>query len=226
MALTSSSLLSILMTSGVKYMQLDGELVAVPVWLRQVANHYGIPLCDLLDITKLEKYLSKDDLINYVVANKLLSETTFTNGSHLISNAIYPYVETLRPVNLMERVSSTASADSRIDKMLKDIEVNSSVFLNNLADVSDGRADTKMVELLATKLVTQDEPQVELSNYVLDIFEIKDCVFGLSVRPRDNVDLNVELERSLRVLNRQYKYEDVCQTELFRYWCEYFSTGN
>lgn len=214
------------MTSGVKYMQLDGELVAVPVWLRQVANHYGIPLSDLLDITKLEKHLSKNDLINYVTANKLLSEGAFTN-SHLDAGlAIYPFVESLRPVNLMERVSSVSSMDSRIDKMLKDIEVNSSVFLNNLANVSDGRADTKMVELLATKLVTQDEPHIELSNYVLDIFIIEDGVFGLSVRPRDNVELNIELEQALRVLNRQYKYEDVCQTKLFRYWCECFSTGN
>lgn len=201
-------------------MQLDGKLVAVPIWLKQVIKHYGLSFKDLFDISVLEKKLSKDDITNFYICNKLLSLGTFSNYEIVdstIAHKVYPYVNTLKPVNLMECYNIDKD-DVRICKMLNDIDVNATVFLNNVINRAGGKTNIKLLEMLSTKMFTTDANSEQLSNYSLELFIIDEGVYGLSVAPKSYSSVAEHYKDVLRMLCNQYKYEDVCKTQLFESW--------
>lgn len=209
-------------------MRLNGELVAVPVWLIQVVKHYGMAMTDILDLKALNSFLSSDDIKSFYITQNILENSLFSKISINGVTSVQPYKETLKPLNLMTSFLSSVQECEECDvfkSMAHDIKDNAMVFLNEIERTRPGESNTIFFEMLSKNLSNANSG--ELNNYVIELFDITESIYGITLKPKEttSIDEATLLENSMRTLCKHYKYEDVCQTEIFKSWCGKYIAG-
>ena len=200
-------------------MQLDGRLVVVPLWLREAVKEKGLPLSSLVNLNELSEHFSADDIISYHGVNKLfraLNQSYETAGDH---RRFKCYSELFENTDLLEHAKSLIDQDSYVadvdNKLLSGIEEGALVFLE----------EAEGMDTLVSTITSVSYGPRSFNNtnvYVIKLFHIENQVFGLTLQPYDGIGIDSELdalERSVELLLTHYKYEEVCQTQIFHRWC-------
>ena len=72
-------------------MQLNGELVAVPQWLLDTINEYGLSVTSLTDLNELQRYVGFDDLVSYYSVNAMFKNFNLKMTDHVTRESIECY---------------------------------------------------------------------------------------------------------------------------------------
>lgn len=199
-------------------MQLNGKLVVVPLWIMDSVKQLGLPMATLLDMNLLEEHFSSDDIISYHAVNKLFDQLTFRDSIPEVEDSLLCYKDLLSHVDLVKSAlsaldSSNANATSK-QSFFTDIQKETLVFLKE----ADG-----MKTFFNTMTAPSYQPvQVNPNIYVINLFHIEDQNFGLTIKPYDGIATDSELATlndNMNLLLTHYKYEEVCQTQIFHRWC-------
>lgn len=199
-------------------MQLNGKLVVVPLWIMDSVKQLGLPMATLLDMNLLEEHFSSDDIISYHAVNKLFDQLTFRDSIPEVEDSLLCYKDLLSHVDLVESAlsaldSSNANATSK-QSFFTDIQKETLVFLKE----ADG-----MKTFFNTMTAPSYQPvQINPNIYVINLFHIEDQNFGLTIKPYDGIATDSELATlndNMNLLLTHYKYEEVCQTQIFHRWC-------
>lgn len=199
-------------------MQLNGKLVVVPLWIMDSVKQLGLPMATLLDMNLLEEHFSSDDIISYHAVNKLFDQLTFRDSIPEVGDSLLCYKDLLSHVDLVKSAlsaldSSNANATSK-QSFFTDIQKETLVFLKE----ADG-----MKTFFNTMTAPSYQPvQVNPNIYVINLFHIEDQNFGLTIKPYDGIATDSELATlndNMNLLLTHYKYEEVCQTQIFHRWC-------
>ena len=199
-------------------MQLNGKLVVVPLWIMDSVKQLGLPMATLLDMNLLEEHFSSDDIISYHAVNKLFDQLTFRDSMPEVEDSLLCYKDLLSHVDLVKSAlsaldSSNANATSK-QSFFTDIQKETLVFLKE----ADG-----MKTFFNTMTAPSYQPvQVNPNIYVINLFHIEDQNFGLTIKPYDGIATDSELailNDNMNLLLTHYKYEEVCQTQIFHRWC-------
>ncbi len=199
-------------------MQLNGKLVVVPLWIMDSVKQLGLPMATLLDMNLLEEHFSSDDIILYHAVNKLFDQLTFKDSIPEVEDSLLCYKDLLSHVDLVKSAlsaldSSNANATSK-QSFFTDIQKETLVFLKE----ADG-----MKTFFNTMTAPSYQPvQVNPNIYVINLFHIEDQNFGLTIKPYDGIATDSELATlndNMNLLLTHYKYEEVCQTQIFHRWC-------
>ena len=199
-------------------MQLNGKLVVVPLWMIDSVKECGLPDSSLIDLNELQEHLSSDDIISYHAVNKLFDRLDFKVGMSDGSEPLVCYPD------LFDRPDLVESAKSMLDpsdvktlsrySMFTNIQEETLVFLKE----SDGMKTFFNVMTSPSYQPTTVDPNI----YVINLFHIKDNTFGLTLKPYDGITVDSELATlsdNMKLLLTHYKYEEVCQTQIFHRWC-------
>ena len=199
-------------------MQLNGKLVVVPLWIMDSVKQLGLPMATLLDMNLLEEHFSSDDIISYHAVNKLFDQLTFKDSIPEVEDSLLCYKDLLSHVDLVKSAlsaldSSNANATLK-QSFFTDIQKETLVFLKE----ADG-----MKTFFNTMTAPSYQPvQVNPNIYVINLFHIEDQNFGLTIKPYDGIATDSELATlndNMNLLLTHYKYEEVCQTQIFHRWC-------
>ena len=199
-------------------MQLNGKLVVVPLWIMDSVKQLGLPMATLLDMNLLEEHFSSDDIISYHAVNKLFDQLTFKDSIPEVEDSLLCYKDLLSHVDLVKSAlsaldSSNANATSK-QSFFTDIQKETLVFLKE----ADG-----MKTFFNTMTAPSYQPvQINPNIYVINLFHIEDQNFGLTIKPYDVIATDSELATlndNMNLLLTHYKYEEVCQTQIFHRWC-------
>lgn len=200
-------------------MQLDGRLVIVPLWLLSSLKQKGLSLSNLVNLNVLAEHFSGDDIISYHGVNKLFSSLKQDYESAGINQRFKCYSEVFDNIDLLEHSKSLLDQDSYEAeteiKLLSGIEEGGLVFLEEAEGVST---------LIDTITSVSFGPRATRSTnvYVIHMFHIANETFGLTLKPYDGIGTDSELaalESNTELLLTHYKYEEVCQTQIFHRWC-------
>ncbi len=200
-------------------MQLDGRLVIVPLWLLEATKQKGLPLSNLVNLNKLAEHFSGDDITSYHGVNKLFCSLNQAYESANESQQFKCYGELFNNIDLLEHSKALVDQDSyvvhRENELLSGIEEGGLVFLENAEGVNT------LVDTL-TSVAFGPRPSRNTNVYVINLFHIENGTFGLTLKPYDGVNTDSELaalETNVELLLTHYKYEEVCQTQIFHRWC-------
>lgn len=199
-------------------MQLNGKLVVVPLWIMDSVKQLGLPMATLLDMNLLEEHFSSDDIISYHAVNKLFDQLTFRDSIPEVEDSLLCYKDLLSHVDLVKSALSALDSNNinAASKQLffTDIQKETLVFLKE----ADG-----MKTFFNTMTAPSYQPvQVNPNIYVINLFHIEDQNFGLTIKPYDGIATDSELATlndNMNLLLTHYKYEEVCQTQIFHRWC-------
>lgn len=200
-------------------MQLDGRLVVVPLWLLEAMKQKGLPLSNLVNLNELTEHFSGDDITSYHGVNKLFQSV---NQAYIAASDVQQfkcYGELFDNIDLLEHSKSLLDEDSYTanvgKKLLSGIEEGGLVFLEEAEGVNT------LIDTLAS--VSFGPRATSNTNvYVINLFHIENETFGLTLKPYDGVGTDSELaalDGNVELLLTHYKYEEVCQTQIFHRWC-------
>lgn len=199
-------------------MKFNGVLIAIPDWLKDSYKLKGFNLKDCITLSELLECYTKEDVINLVTINQLLKDGKYVD-SIILSTSLFPYVNTLKPVDLI-KVFSHYELNS---DLLNDIEKNALVKLktDKTKALSD-RTEDKLIQLMKGVIPNEDS----FSNkYVPVIFHIENELFGLTFEELPSEYSNEDLtnvSNNIKELCKEYKYEDVCNTTLMQHLSRLF----
>lgn len=192
-------------------MRLDAKVVLLPVWLLEVAKARGIPQRLLTDIKQLLEYFTKEDIISYLVVNKIFQQGLDEDDMELV------YIsKSLHPFDLIEYNEKLNLDDVKFIKLLQDIKNEVLINLND----SEVNHNLKLKELMFSK--SYHTPQLPYEYYVKDLYSIDDNVYGLTFTMSEKSEAirHKSLTDKVRMLHNTYPYVDVCHTPLFKEWCK------
>lgn len=199
-------------------MQLNGKLVVVPLWMIDSVKEYGLPDASLIDLNKLQEHLSSDDIISYHAVNKLFDRLDFRLGTGDGGDAFMCYPGLFDHMDLIECAKSTLDPSDTMllsrHSMFTNIQEETLVFLKE----SDGMKTFFNVMTAPSYQPATVDPNI----YVINLFHIEDTTFGLTLKPYDGIAVDSELATlndNMKLLLTHYKYEEVCQTQIFHRWC-------
>lgn len=199
-------------------MQLNGKLVVCPLWIIDSVKEHGLPISSLTDLNVLEEYLSSDDIISYHAVNKMFEQLKFAETIPEIQEPLETYVDLFEHIDLLSCANNNreqvGNASVILDDLYSNIQEETLVFLKE----SDG-----MKTFFNTMVSPSYRPSsVNPNIYVINLFHIVDQTFGLSIKLYDGITTDSELASlndNMRLLRTHYKYEEVCQTQIFHRWC-------
>lgn len=199
-------------------MQLNGELVVVPQWLLDTVKEYGLSVSALTDLNELQRYVGFDDLVSYYSVNVMFKNFNLKMTDHAIREPIECYNNLFGTHDLIKSAKMDLNhlddLGIRNKATLTDIQNESLVILKEYDDMGSffNMMTTPSYRPIATN------PNI----YVINLFHIQDQVYGLTYKPYDGTDLDINLaslDNTMKALLTHYTYEEVCQTEIFHRWC-------
>lgn len=192
-------------------MRLNGKIVFVPETVYDVVSENGLSRETMLNIGELTQFLNSETISEYIALNDYINQGNFVMGVDDNLGDLLSYRECLYPFDFINN-SSTNDV-----KLISD---NAIVILNELN--SRGRYSEHMT--VFSRMVGADvhPNNINKTNYVYELFNIKDDVFGVRlITSPDEYYLAPAymLEKGIHLLYKQYKYEEIVKTNLFERWC-------
>ena len=201
-------------------MQLNGKIVVVPLWLLDSIKESGLSISSLTNLNILEEHFSSDDIISYHAVNKLFDQLSFKETIPEMQDPLEFYREIFQHLDLIENTKQLSANDnmefnqSTKQALHSNIEEETLVFLKE----SDGMKTFFNTMTAPSYQSAATNPNI----YVINLFYIENQTFGLTIKPYDGIDADSELATlndNMKLLLTHYKYEEVCQTQIFHRWC-------
>ena len=188
---------------------LDGSLVVVPVWLESVAKSHGHKIDDLLDPYLMYQTMVRDDIgLMLRLSNEMKGLGLF---SYLFESLHgHDFHERLHHDTEMSGVINNDMSIQRFEKTLSGYVIASSC--EN--PIKDAKA------LLYHLGCTDDIEGVQMSDFIFELFSLKEKVYGIRMVPVDSTRSYEEqrgeaISRSIELLLGYYQFEEVARTPLF-----------
>lgn len=212
-------------------MQLNGKIVVVPLWLIDSIKESGLSISSLTNLNILEEHFSSDDIISYHAVNKLFDQLTFRESVPEMQEPLEFYSGLFKHLDLIETVKELTDVNS-VPADTKNLEIAAQAISNQKRSMYSNIEEETLVFLkesdgMKTFFNTMTAPSYQLpatnpNIYVINLFHIENQTFGLTIKPYDGIATDSELATlndNMKLLFTHYKYEEVCQTQIFHRWC-------
>lgn len=194
-------------------MKLDGNIVVVPLWMINSIKEKGVAISSLSDVYELQDHFSFDDMVSFYSVNGIFKDFNLQGLDYKLRDQLNCYGNLFKIFDL--KPCSLGNNEHLNKKVLhSNILTESLVFLKEL----DGMRD--LFDIMSTPSYLPSN--VNPNSYVINLFHIQDRTYGLTFKPHDGIEMDIELtalSNNMKMLLTHYTYEQVFQTEIFHRWC-------
>lgn len=206
--------------------KIKASLLLLPQWLENTITTSGENISIAADLTKLSHILTAEDVAFYISINKIFN-THGNDWSEFVSDLRKTFL--LTDINSMTNDARQHAPQSNnlingytIEEYLENVNKRSDahVIMNELGDV-------KTLSTISSVYVTINRTIPSGNNYVYDLIELRENVYGLRIRQLNAEeeasliensinDINVYCyDRVLAYLSKFYALPELAQTSLF-----------
>lgn len=186
-------------------------MIFIPLWLENTMSRTGMNFSDVLNKEKLLGILSKQDVVFYLLANKLFMEV-YGNGTVLETGAINDKYLT----DLFES-NKDINAEYLVgcNKILSNCETSS---LKEHMFLEHALGETIDVDLFKDKKYTLHCQLIDDVNIIVRFKLLNDDVLDYKI-------LGNFYEQILTILNYCYPFNELAKTTLFGKYCRFIGMG-
>lgn len=197
-------------------MKLDKKLVLIPQWVRTTLNAYDKPLSSVLSKSDLLDIFSLEDVCFYKYASDLFEQLDLFK-----LNSTLDIIHAFDDDVLTQDEQSKYYINELIKAKFESIQIGAKILGENLSKQQDDGGYSVTEPYGAIVYTQADERLLAVRKsyiYVLDIYPINDTHLGITFGEDPSAPDKNRIVQCLKILGDYYSFEQISQTELFKYY--------